>query len=245
MPASATTTSYSMTTFVTRTTITIASMNSMWGAYRGHLIPIDPTAVAASPDVTYDLGASDHRWRTNYIRTLDLWTGSTAMSFDATGSTFNFNFSGTSSLRFRPSGFSDNAVLKAFRSANQAVVSGGTNIAYNTQTADTHSLLATATGNITIATTGYYLIMAQHYVQLTTGSNQVEFWLRANDLTNLSYGLWLGTATASENTIWAHAVSRLVAGDVINARLAANGILVMGGASTYQSKIELIWLRPG
>lgn len=60
MPSSNTiTTFYS---FTPGTTIRSSEVNNNFTQFRGHIIPVDPTA-ASSPTNTYDLGGDAHNWR--------------------------------------------------------------------------------------------------------------------------------------------------------------------------------------
>lgn len=64
MPLTATITA--MTIFVPLTTIESTKMNQNFGNFRGHMIPIEPSAASAAVTQTYDLGSFDHRWRNVY-----------------------------------------------------------------------------------------------------------------------------------------------------------------------------------
>lgn len=64
MPSSSTITSYY--SFTPLTKIKSAEVNSNFDVWRGHHIPIDPNTGTAAPSGTYDLGASDRRWRYVY-----------------------------------------------------------------------------------------------------------------------------------------------------------------------------------
>ena len=64
MPSSATITAFY--TFVAQTVIRSAHVNNNFDIFRGHLLPVDPNTSTAATTETYDLGASDHRWRNVY-----------------------------------------------------------------------------------------------------------------------------------------------------------------------------------
>lgn len=70
MPSSATITSTDFTTFASGTRIRSAPMNTNFSVYRGHLLPVDPNTSAAAATGTYDLGSSDHKWRTVYAENI-------------------------------------------------------------------------------------------------------------------------------------------------------------------------------
>ncbi len=63
MPSTATITAFHE--FSANTVIKSAFVNANFALWRGHVIPIDPTATS-SPDVSYDLGADGHAWRALY-----------------------------------------------------------------------------------------------------------------------------------------------------------------------------------
>lgn len=78
MPSSATITSFN--SFSPNTTIRSSEVNANFSIFRGHIIPVDPTTSAAATSLTYDLGSSDHVWRSAYMKGLTVFA-------DTTGST--------------------------------------------------------------------------------------------------------------------------------------------------------------
>lgn len=74
MPASATITAFY--SFTANTKARASQVNSNFNLFRGHLLPIDPTATAAATN-TYDLGSTEWRWRTAYVRYLDFHSATT------------------------------------------------------------------------------------------------------------------------------------------------------------------------
>ncbi len=66
MPSTATITSTDFFSFTAGTRIKSAQVNSNFGVWRGHHLPLDLTASACAPTQTMDLGSSDHRWRKVY-----------------------------------------------------------------------------------------------------------------------------------------------------------------------------------
>lgn len=64
MPSSATITTFN--TFVAGTKARASQVNENFSNFRGHSLPIDPNT-ATAVDATYDLGASDRRWRNIYL----------------------------------------------------------------------------------------------------------------------------------------------------------------------------------
>jgi len=99
MPSSATITafySFTATTPNAPKIIKSAEVNNNFSVFRGHIIPVDPTA-ASSPSHTYDLGAAGHSWRGvhNLYNTM---YNNTASSVPATPS------SGYSQLYFKDDG---------------------------------------------------------------------------------------------------------------------------------------------
>lgn len=63
MPSTATLTAFY--SFTASTVIKSAEVNHNFSTFRGHIIPVDPTATS-SPNRAYDLGSSDHSWRGMY-----------------------------------------------------------------------------------------------------------------------------------------------------------------------------------
>lgn len=64
MPSSATITSF--ITLIAGSKARASHVNTNFSNFRGHLLPIDPNT-AASANATYDLGASDAKWRRIYL----------------------------------------------------------------------------------------------------------------------------------------------------------------------------------
>lgn len=69
MPSTATITAFF--TAVANQKARATDVNTAFGNFRGHFIPINTDTVSAS-DLTHDLGSSDHRWRVGYFGSLDL-----------------------------------------------------------------------------------------------------------------------------------------------------------------------------
>lgn len=72
MPSNNTITSSMLTDFAPATKAKSAEVDQNFSIWRGHNLPVDPNTSAAAATNTYDLGASDHYWRTGYMGTLDL-----------------------------------------------------------------------------------------------------------------------------------------------------------------------------
>ncbi len=66
MPTTATITASDLTTFAAQTVIQSAKMNTNFSIWRGHNLPVDPTASAAAATKTWDVGSADYRWRNVY-----------------------------------------------------------------------------------------------------------------------------------------------------------------------------------
>lgn len=69
MPSSATITAFN--TFVSGQLIRASEHNTNWSVVRGHFLPIHPDTATAATSGAYDLGASDHRWGTLYVTTIN------------------------------------------------------------------------------------------------------------------------------------------------------------------------------
>lgn len=86
MPSSATITAFYNFSPGSRAKAT--EVNTNFGNFRGHLIPIDPNTNTAINN-TYALGSSEYRWTTNYIGTLDLRTSTSTAALTMLGQTSN------------------------------------------------------------------------------------------------------------------------------------------------------------
>lgn len=64
MPSTATITAF--TTFSAQTLAKSSEVNANFSNFRGHIIPIEPSTIAAG-DAAYDLGETSHRWRDGYL----------------------------------------------------------------------------------------------------------------------------------------------------------------------------------
>ncbi len=74
MPSSATITAFYDFTANTRARASQVSNN--FSAFRGHLIPVEPNTAAAG-NLNYDIGSSDHRWRTLYGQSVNFLSNTT------------------------------------------------------------------------------------------------------------------------------------------------------------------------
>lgn len=75
MPSSATISSFY--SFNPNTKARSSQVNANFALFRGHVIPIDPNTQTAATTNTYDLGVDDHRWRTSYLKSIDLYSSTT------------------------------------------------------------------------------------------------------------------------------------------------------------------------
>jgi len=80
MPSTATITAFN--SFSAKTLIRSAQVNTNFSNFRGHIIPIDPNT-ATSSDATYDLGASDARWKDLHLSGNLVLGGTTISSIDS------------------------------------------------------------------------------------------------------------------------------------------------------------------
>lgn len=69
MPSLATITAFY--TFQQNTAARASQVNNNFEVFRGHLVSVDPNTAASSTTKTYDIGASDKRWRYGYFQYLD------------------------------------------------------------------------------------------------------------------------------------------------------------------------------
>lgn len=85
MPSTATITAYY--NFSPNTKARATQFNNNFDVYRGHIIPVE-VLTATSSDMTYDLGSSEHRWRSAYVREVDIRSNtSTGNSLKLAGDT--------------------------------------------------------------------------------------------------------------------------------------------------------------
>ncbi len=109
MPSSATITAFYNFTAATRAKS--SEVNTNFGNFRGHIIPIDPNTSTAAASNTYDVGAATHRWRTSYVASVDFLqattTVATTIEGDASLTTggLKVKVAGTEVMRFTPLGF--------------------------------------------------------------------------------------------------------------------------------------------
>lgn len=109
MPSSATITSFF--TFVANTKARASQVNTNFSNFRGHSIPIN-TDTATASTLTHDLGSSEHRWRTAYVRDVNFPTLTTTGSvvatsdYSATSSAFLVNIDGSEAFRVKSNGYS-------------------------------------------------------------------------------------------------------------------------------------------
>jgi hypothetical protein len=96
VPSTATITAFY--SFTAGGTIKSAEVNNNFSIFRGHLLPTDPNASTAATSNTYDLGASDHYWKTLHVKDVALYelsTGAHAVTLkspDSITSSYNFIF---------------------------------------------------------------------------------------------------------------------------------------------------------
>lgn len=107
MPSSATITTFY--NFSPNTKARATEVNANFNVFRGHLINVDPNT-ATSTDLTYDLGADTHRWRTGYVQDIDLRTSTSTATLLFSGDTaatlgaFKFSIEGTEAFRVKDTG---------------------------------------------------------------------------------------------------------------------------------------------
>lgn len=87
MPSTATITAFY--NFQANTKARSSEVNYNFSMFRGHSIAIDPNTATSAATETYDLGASDIRWRTGYVQSLNLSTSTTTAGLVISGDTAN------------------------------------------------------------------------------------------------------------------------------------------------------------
>lgn len=87
MPSTATITSFY--SFSPNTKAKASEVNTNFSVFRGHILPVDPNTSAAAATSTYDLGASAYRFRTSYLRDIDLATSTSTAGLLLSGDSSN------------------------------------------------------------------------------------------------------------------------------------------------------------
>lgn len=104
MPSTATITSFF--DFTPNTKARATQVNTNFGAFRGHIIPVEPLT-ATSSHLSHDLGSAEHSWRFGYMQGVNFAsaTTTTRIVFDsdtaATAGAFRFYFSTTTAEALR------------------------------------------------------------------------------------------------------------------------------------------------
>lgn len=174
MPSSATITAFY--SFSANTRARASQVQANFDNFRGHLLPIEPLTITSS-DITYDLGSDEHRWRTAYIKTLNL-DGVTSTS----GATIETEQSITS--------LGPAVVFKINGSEVARLGSGGRRYASDTS------------GSVSATATGYSLIPNQTVNITCSGTRPVELgFLAANPTVTLGSSIFLAINTAAANLV--------------------------------------------
>lgn len=108
MPSTATITAFY--NFAANTKARATQVNANFDTFRGHIIPVE-VLTATSANMLYDLGSTDYRWRTAYLRSLDFasntTTGSAVQILAATSGSIpyiSWMIAGTERARFSEAG---------------------------------------------------------------------------------------------------------------------------------------------
>lgn len=169
MPSSATITAFY--SFTANTKARATQVNNNFDAFRGHIIPINPNTATAAGS-TYDLGSTEHRWRTGYFQSIDFQSNTTtgnALSIigETTAATpaFVFKVGSTEVGRVATKGLTLSAAKGGFGISGQ--------IEFNTVGVSGAILVAGST--LTIATTGnpVHLLLA-HNGATAGGVGQIQ-----------------------------------------------------------------------
>lgn len=104
MPSLATVSSFYI--FSPSTKARASQVNHNFDLFRGHLLPIDPTAQSGS-DQTYDLGVDPYRWRVAYSKywSTSISLGASNVFSAASDGTFSWDKSGSTACSFSPTFF--------------------------------------------------------------------------------------------------------------------------------------------
>lgn len=143
MPVSATITSFY--SFTANTKARASQMNTNLSNFRGHMVPIDPNT-AACADLTYDLGSTEHRWRSLYSRNVFLGDTTTSWKINdntTTSQDLIFSKNGVEKMRITNTfaGYTTSASFGQFAMSGFIGAMGYTNtttpVASSTLTVDT------------------------------------------------------------------------------------------------------------
>jgi len=168
MPSSATITAFY--TFAANSKARATQVNNNFDMFRGHIVPIEPLTTTSS-DMTYDLGSSEHRWRSAYVREVDI------RSNTSTGNTLK--------LGGDTSGASPGFVFKvndvevgrvATRGETTTAAKGGFAISPRILLSTSSTITATdiAGSTITVVSTGKPIIIGICGGDQTTTSSQIR-----------------------------------------------------------------------
>lgn len=111
-------------TFAPATKARSSQVNTNFSNYRGDLLPINENTASAS-DVTHNLGGSDHRWKTGYVKEIDFQTSTTTAGLLLRGQTTNttgayeFLINGVTTAVIDPNGLRYRWVAVTFTSNSQ------------------------------------------------------------------------------------------------------------------------------
>lgn len=180
MPSTATITSFY--TFAPSSKARASQVNANFDNFRGHIIPIEVSTVT-SANVLYDLGSTDYRWRTLYVREIDFasntTTGSTIQVKGATSGSapyISWFVAGSERARFSEAGVRS-IPASGYSSFTTTALAGGIagSSPINLSSYSASATEANVTGStITIASLGNPIDVRLHAVANTTGSDNLS-----------------------------------------------------------------------
>jgi hypothetical protein len=216
MPTTATITAFY--TFASSGRARASYFNENFSNFRGTYLSIDPFTQSAT-DLTYSIGSEEHRWRSLYLKDIDLETSTSTSTLSILGDTtttlgaFKFNIEGTESFRIKDTGFvgvnitpsnvTNTAAIGQFAISNTLTVASPTT---------TVTMIPNST--LTISTVGRpveYGIMAPGLI--VPGTTTARNWIRMNAygggdtagaIVAYTYGLELNVAA---NTVGTHYIN--------------------------------------
>lgn len=172
MPASNTITAGMITDFAPATKARSSEVDQNFSVWRGHILPVDPNTSAAAAVNTYDLGSSDHYWRSGYFGTsLELLGATTTAGISlvqrqTTAGGLDIKLGGSTIASFDSSGLSGNSI-----GPRNVTISGATGIFSHITTIST-----TITGLVLTLTSrgGTVFVDLIHDQSVTSNSSYVE-----------------------------------------------------------------------
>lgn len=179
MPSTATITAFY--NFAANTKARATQVNTNFDTFRGHIISVSPST-ATSANMQYDLGSTDYRWRTAYLRSLDFAsntiTGSEVQILAATSGSIpyiSWMIAGSERARFSEAGVRSipaSGYLSVTISAGIGGIAGSAPLSLSAYALSTSSAIVGST--LTLETLGNPVNVFINPVANTTGADYLN-----------------------------------------------------------------------